>query len=333
MVAAADRREAYVPNDALLDHDHKGMLLYGVNCAGKSCYMKAVGLAVVMAQAGLFVAADSMRVSPFASLHTRIWRGDDLGRGVSLFQNEMQELRQILRAAGPGALVLGDELCSGTEEASAAALVAAGVRELASRGARFLFATHLHRVAAMKSVADLCAPVEGNRGHGKQGSASDAPAALRIRHLSVHFCDRNQCLVYERRLRPGPGPDRYGIEVAKALDMGRGFIRAALAAYRELTGENEEGPATSAPTRYSRRVLKSATCDACGGPGASDTHHLVPRAAAEKRVRNRAHNLARLCPACHDRVHEGGGTRALRWVATSAGVTLEEEEERDRGDA
>ena len=309
---ALDSRESYVGNDAVLDERRRGVLLYGVNCAGKSCYMKSVGLAVVMAQAGLFVAADRLEIAPFRSLHTRIWRGDDLSRGVSLFQNEMLELRQILRASGPGALVLGDELCSGTEEASAVALVAAGVRELAARGARFLFATHLHRLPSLPCIQVLL-------------GSSPSRAPLRVCHLAVDYCEERRCLVYARELREGPGPDRYGIEVAKALDMGRGFIRAAIQAYREVTGEDAEQPVTFKPTRYSRRVIASATCDRCGSNDAQDTHHLVPRAKAEPRAKNRAHNLARLCAGCHDAVHEGlppGEAAPLRWVRTSAGLVL-----------
>ena len=144
-----------MPNDVSLGVDGvDGVLLYGVNSVGKSSIMKAVGLAVVAAQAGMFVAADALELGerPFTGIYTRIGLRDDLARGHSTFVVEMLELRAILRRASARSLVIGDELCAGTEAQSALAIVGAGVVTLAKRGARFAFATHLHELPRLPQV-------------------------------------------------------------------------------------------------------------------------------------------------------------------------------------
>jgi DNA mismatch repair protein MutS len=155
VVEAQDREEAYVGNDVELSPGRPGVLLYGVNSSGKSCFMKSVGVAVVMAQAGMYVAADSMTLRPFEAIHTRIWNSDDISRGVSFFQNEILELRQILPAADGRSLVLGDEMCSGTEEESAVSIVGAGIRALHAAGCKYVFTSHFHRVAGLPGVLAL----------------------------------------------------------------------------------------------------------------------------------------------------------------------------------
>jgi hypothetical protein len=102
-----------------------GMLLYGVNASGKSSLGKALGLAVLMAQCGMPVPATAMTLVPYTALFTRILGNDNLWAGMSSFVVEMTEFRSILRSAGPRTLVIGDELCAGTETASATAIVAA----------------------------------------------------------------------------------------------------------------------------------------------------------------------------------------------------------------
>lgn len=106
--------------------------------------MKAVGLAVVMAQAGLYVAAEAMELVPYKRLMTRIVGRDNMIRGQSSFAVEMNELKVILDGVDERALVLGDELCSGTEHESARAIVAASLREMCDVGASVVLATHLH---------------------------------------------------------------------------------------------------------------------------------------------------------------------------------------------
>ncbi len=106
----------YVTNDLNLGSKPYGMLLYGANSVGKSTLAKAVGLNLIMAQAGMFTAC-KLRYVPYSRIITRLSGEDNLIQGKSSFVVEMSELRTILRNADSRTLVLGDELCRGTETA------------------------------------------------------------------------------------------------------------------------------------------------------------------------------------------------------------------------
>ena len=124
-----------------------GILLYGVNAVGKSSLMKSIGIAVIMAQSGFFVAAKEFTYSPYKHIFTRISNNDNIFKGQSTFAVEMSELRSILIRADKYSLILGDELCCGTETTSALSLVTAGVLRLCEKNANFIFATHLHKLS------------------------------------------------------------------------------------------------------------------------------------------------------------------------------------------
>jgi DNA mismatch repair protein MutS len=133
LLEAQDKKIPYVQHTVQIGSNKQGWLLYGLNASGKSSLMRATGLAVLLAQGGSFVPCSQMTLAPFTSLHTRIINTDNLWMGLSSFAVEMSELRDIFREAGPKSLVLGDELCSGTETTSATALVAAGLKGLLKR--------------------------------------------------------------------------------------------------------------------------------------------------------------------------------------------------------
>ena len=133
--------ETYVPNDIELGIDTKqnGMLLYGTNAVGKSSLIRSIGICVIMAQAGLFVPCSEFIYKPYKSIFTRILGNDNLFKGLSTFAVEMSELRTILNNATENSLVLGDELCSGTETTSATSIFMAGVIQLHNRESSFIF--------------------------------------------------------------------------------------------------------------------------------------------------------------------------------------------------
>src|SRR3990170_6803133 len=116
------------------------MLVYGVNSCGKSSLMKAIGIAVVMAQAGMYVPAQSFDYKPYKFILTRILGNDNLFKGLSSFAVEMAELRSILKRANKNSLVLGDEICHGTETVSAVSIVASAILHLSDRNSSFIFA-------------------------------------------------------------------------------------------------------------------------------------------------------------------------------------------------
>jgi DNA mismatch repair protein MutS len=290
-----------LPSDAATP---RGLLLYGVNAAGKSSLGKAIGLAILLAQVGAPVPATEMRLIPYTKIFTRILGNDNLWAGMSSFVVEMTELRAILRNADARSLVIGDELCAGTETASAVSIVAAGVKTLAAAGTNFFFATHLHELAAIPEIAD--------------------DTNVRAYHLTVRACpERAGALIYDRRLCVGTGSPMYGLEVCRGLDMDSAFLTAAFDFRRRLFDE-DGAPRIS---RYSASVVVSA-CEVCGGREDLETHHIVPQAAAApdgslgggRRVHD-AGNLVALCGDCH-RAHHKGLLEIQGWMATSNGRKL-----------
>lgn len=287
---------AYVPNDVSLGADSgpQGWLLYGMNAAGKSSLMKAIGLAVVMAQAGMYVAAEAFECTPFRHLFTRITASDNIYRGMSTFVVEMTELRNILQRADDRSLVLGDELCAGTEALSGLAIVSAGISELLKRSSTFVFATHLHDLVDIDVVKEA---LEAGK--------------VRACHLHVEV-DVEKGLIYDRTLREGIGHKTYGLEVCKGLGLPDSFIKQADDIRRTLMDID----ATIAPTkgsRYNARV-SSKTCGLCGQP-ATEVHHIQPQKTADARGfhghvhKNHGSNLVALCEACHLKQHKREGPK------------------------
>ena len=105
---------AFVPNDCDLSPERRVLLLTGPNMAGKSTFLRQNALAVVLAQAGLPVPAESARIGVVDRLFSRVGAADDLARGRSTFMVEMTETAAILHQAGPRSLVVVDEIGRGT---------------------------------------------------------------------------------------------------------------------------------------------------------------------------------------------------------------------------
>jgi DNA mismatch repair protein MutS len=285
LVEATASRVAYVTHDVQLNRETKGWLVYGMNASGKSTLMKATGLCVLLAQAGCFVPAKSMTLAPFQAVYTRILNQDNLFAGLSSFAVEMSELRDILRSANAHTLVLGDELCSGTESTSAQALVASGIQWLSRRQANFIFATHLHDLPTHLDVNEL---------------------GVRVWHLHVDYDVNTKKLVYDRSLRPGNGSSLYGLEVARAMDLPFEFMEQAVQFRQAITSSTTQEAAT--PSAWNSEVVRRA-CEVCGQAKELEVHHLEARASATNgRLENGTHmndkrNLVVICQTCHDDVH------------------------------
>ena len=291
LIEIQKRQSKYVTHNVTLgDGKSQGWLLYGMNASGKSSLMKAIGLCVLLAQVGCFVPATRMRLRPFRRLATRILNQDNLWAGLSSFAVEMSELREILAVADSDTLVLGDELCAGTESISGTAIVAAGIEHLYKSGSRFVLATHLHDLMKIPMIKKM--------------------PTLRVWHLHVEYDCVRDILVYHRTLREGAGSTMYGLEVAKALQLPRDMIEAAFEIRRGLVGESAAEDA--AKSSWNASVTRKK-CESCGSMKVRDleVHHLEERnEAVNKRNKdgtflNHIRNLAVLCEECHDRVHSG----------------------------
>ncbi|MDP9728930.1 DNA mismatch repair protein MutS [Alicyclobacillus tengchongensis] len=137
----------FIPNDTRLSSDHNFMLITGPNMGGKSTYMRQVALLVLLAHMGSYVPAQSMRLSQFDEIFTRIGAADDIHSGQSTFMVEMMELAHILRHATGRSLVILDEIGRGTSTQDGLALAASVMDFLqATNKPLTLFATHYHEL-------------------------------------------------------------------------------------------------------------------------------------------------------------------------------------------
>lgn len=301
-----ESKVTYVQHDIELNSEVEGYLVYGMNASGKSTLMKAVGLSVLLAQAGCYVPAREMKLTPFRAVYTRILNQDNIFAGLSSFAVEMSELRDILRASDKWSLVLGDELCAGTESISAQALVASGIQWLAKNNSKYIFATHLHELANLFTLPEL---------------------KLKIWHLHVEHDPISGKLIYDRSLRPGSGSTLYGLEVAKAMDLPFEFIEMAHQNRRKILGTRAE--AEVKVTAWNKEI-DVKRCEICGKAGKDlEVHHIQPRATAnptgilpDGTHMNKLSNLVVLCSKCHDE-HHAGKLEVNPIIQTSEGPTRE----------
>lgn len=275
----------YVSNDIEMG----SILLYGPNMAGKSTYMRALGLNVILAQMGMFVAAKKFELKPFKKLMTRIVGSDNQTKGMSKFMIEMTESKLFLEGADESTLVLGDEICSGTEHTSAIGLVAASIVSLVNRKAHFLFATHLHELTEIDEVESLI----------KDGSLSVKHA--KYRNVSTQTDDF-------RSIHDGQGPKNYGIEIAKELGLPFEFLELASKIRNRLDNTDI---VSNKPSHFNAKFMMTE-CSTCGSRKDLHVHHKIGQCTAndagfvggsEKFHKNELHNLITLCKKCHVKVH------------------------------
>lgn len=295
----------YVGNDVELNED--GILLYGINASGKSSFMKAIGLNIIMAQAGMFVAAESMSYYPYNSIFTRISGMDNIYKGMSSFTVEMTELRNILQRCNKYSLVIGDEICCGTESISGISIVASGIDTLIKKKSCFIFASHLHELTKIKCISKH---IEND--------------ILKVKHIRITIDGENR-IIYDRNLQNGQGSKIYGIEVCKSLDMPLDFMKNAEKIRKEVEGINKD-IIKNKKSRYNQSVIVDK-CKICDNV-AEETHHIVYQEKANEDGyltsfhKNSKHNLVPLCKECHKKEHSGE-LKIKGYVNTSSGVILE----------
>ena len=278
----------YVTNDITLNKDQSGILLYGTNASGKSSLMKALGCSIILAQAGFFVPCSKFKYSPYKYLFSRINNNDNLFKGESSFAVEMSELRNILKRCNKHSLILGDELCAGTESISALSIFAASVMKLSRIDTNFVFATHLHELSKMERINSL--------------------SNISMYHLKVIYDENNGELIYDRKLTPGSGNSIYGLEVCKSMDMDAEFLEEANRIRQEIIGIKET-ILEYKPSKYNSKVIVDK-CELCGCD-AEDTHHIKFQCSSNENgiidgyiQKDSKSNLVPLCKKCHDKVHD-----------------------------
>ena len=293
LIEQLNTRELYVTNDLELGNTIKkdysnGVLLYGTNAVGKTSFIKSIGICIIMAQAGLFVPCKTFEYYPYNYIFTRILGNDNIFKGLSTFAVEMSELRTILQFSNKNSLILGDELCSGTESDSALSIFVAGLEELHEIQSSFLFATHFHEIVKYEEVKNL------NK--------------IKLYHMEVMFDKITNKLVYDRKLKEGPGDSMYGLEVCKSLNLPQNFLHRAheLRVKYNNVYKNILHMETS---KYNSKKVKGV-CEMCNNNIGTEIHHLEYQKNANKNDyleggfhKNHVANLINICEDCHNNIH------------------------------
>ena len=199
--------ERIIPNDLSMNTEKSQIhLITGPNMAGKSTYLRQVGLIVLMAQIGCFVPAESAEIGIVDKLFTRVGASDNLAGGESTFLVEMNEAANILNNATEKSLILLDEIGRGTATYDGLSLAWAITEYLHQKkevAARTLFATHYHELTDLENTLER----------------------LENHHIAVkEFGDK---IVFLRQIMPGPGDKSYGIYVAQMAGLPNQVISRA----------------------------------------------------------------------------------------------------------
>ncbi len=208
-----ERHTEFVPNDARFP---PGVLtiITGPNMSGKSTYMRAVAVGIVLAQAGGFVPAETARLPIVDRIFTRVGASDDIAGGQSTFMREMAELSEILHDAGPESLVLLDEVGRGTSTADGRALARAAAEFVHDTlAATTLFATHYHELTALANERD------------------------RVTNLHFGATRNSGDVTFLHRVSAGAADESYGIEVAEMAGVPETVVSRA----RELVTAGAPG--------------------------------------------------------------------------------------------
>jgi len=190
-------REGSVGNDVALNDSTAFYVISGSNMAGKSTFLRAIGLNAVLAVAGTPVAVSSARMTVF-SLCASISIHDSLLEGKSKFLAEVERLRDTIRRLGSDkpVLFLIDEILSGTNSHDRRVAAEAVIRTLVTGGAIGALSTH---DLALAEIADI----------------------LGLRGVNVHMQgdDADQPLNFDYRVKPGISRQTNALAIVRMMGI------------------------------------------------------------------------------------------------------------------
>ncbi|MBN2356611.1 DNA mismatch repair protein MutS [candidate division KSB1 bacterium] len=250
--------ETFVVNDTQIDTQKEQILIItGPNMAGKSTYLRQVGLIVIMAQMGGFVPAREASIGLVDRLFTRVGASDNLVAGESTFLTEMNETANILNNATPRSLILLDEIGRGTSTFDGLAIawsVVEYLHNMSQLAAKTIFATHFHELTELELVLP------------------------RVRNYNVAVKEWGDRIVFLRKIIPGGCDHSYGIHVAQLAGLPGGVIQRAREVLYNL--ESEALNAGDIPKLAQRRQKAS-----------HDTRQMSLFAELEKSLRQELKNI------------------------------------------
>ena len=191
--------EKFTPNSCKLSSgDEQIIILTGPNMAGKSVFLRQVGLIVLMAQIGSFVPASTATIGLVDRIYTRVGASDNISAGESTFLVEMQEAANILNNATSKSLILLDEIGRGTstfDGISIAWAITEYLHEYPNLPAKTLFATHYHELNEMATIFP------------------------RIKNFKVEVREYGDKVIFLHKVSAGGADHSYGIQVAQMAGL------------------------------------------------------------------------------------------------------------------
>tara|TARA_Y100001970_G_scaffold294115_1_gene447055 strand:- start:9662 stop:12247 length:2586 start_codon:yes stop_codon:yes gene_type:complete len=191
--------DKFITNDLDLNNNKKQIaIITGPNMAGKSTFLRQVGLISILAQIGSYVPAKKASMPIIDQLFTRVGASDNLSGGESTFLVEMNEAANILNNATPESLIILDEVGRGTSTFDGLSLawsITEYIHNNPSVKAKTLFATHYHELIAL---------------------ADDLPDAF---NLNIIVKEHDGNIVFLRKIQEGGANKSYGINVAKMAGL------------------------------------------------------------------------------------------------------------------
>lgn len=199
-----------VPLSLELGQDFTTLVITGPNTGGKTVALKTIGLAILMAQAGMHVPADpGTEVSIFQKIYADIGDEQSIEASLSTFSSHLSRIIKALKGADSESLILLDELGAGTDPKEGAALGEAIIDHLTRKEARTIITTH-H--GALKVLAEIYPGVE---------------------NASLEFDRKTLKPTY--KFQTGFPGSSYAVEIASRLGMPKPLIKKA----SELAGSKE----------------------------------------------------------------------------------------------
>lgn len=206
LILTAEGRGAE-PNTITLNPEQRILVVSGPNAGGKTVVLKTVGILHLMARAGLLIPADERsKMFLFEQIYLEMGDAQNITANLSTFSGHIVGLQPIIEESGANDLALLDELATGTEPNTGAAIARAILEHLMERGVTAIATTHFD---ALKSLA------MGDK---------------RFRNGSMEYAEATYRPTY-RLILDVPGQS-YGLEVARQMGLAEKIVERA----REIRG-------------------------------------------------------------------------------------------------